>query len=263
MGTVIFNGVSSEDLGIVVQSPPSHNFPEKDLEYVKIPGKNGDFLLGDGAYKNVERKYYFAAEIKNNENFSNKMSAIASWLKSSKEYSILEDSYEPDVYRKAIYKDEGSLPNYLWQATSLEATFSCKPQCYLKSGNEEFKINVTESSTDYEIVLENPTLYDSLPLILFSLDDSSDENAKVNIQIQNGTYSSVITYRRKLSDNLNLNGIIDSELEECYDGSEMINKAVAIINYEFPVLKKGTTNITVSIDDGIGTVSFIPRWWRL
>ena len=45
MGNFKFNGTSSEDLGLVIQTPPTYSFPERELETVHVPGRNGDLII--------------------------------------------------------------------------------------------------------------------------------------------------------------------------------------------------------------------------
>ena len=62
MGIIIFNGVSSEDLHILVQHPPEYGFPEKDSESTHVPGRNGDIVVDSGTWQNVDRTYDLAID---------------------------------------------------------------------------------------------------------------------------------------------------------------------------------------------------------
>ena len=44
-GKLIFNDVSSEDLGVVIQTPPIYEYPERVYSSANIPGRNGDLPL--------------------------------------------------------------------------------------------------------------------------------------------------------------------------------------------------------------------------
>ena len=56
MGIVIFNGISSKDLHIQVQTEPDYDFPEKDYNVTHVPGRNGDIVIDQGSWQNVSRK---------------------------------------------------------------------------------------------------------------------------------------------------------------------------------------------------------------
>ena len=53
--------------------------------------------------------------------------------------------------------------------------------------------------------------------------------------------------------------IIDSEIEDCYRGTNNLNSQVSFSNGKFPVLKPGANGISVS---GV-TAEITPRWWRI
>ena len=214
MGYVVFNGVSSASLGLVIQTPPEETYPSKDVETIHITGRNGDIILDKDSYKNGTRVYNFAigfpeldcievrgiVYVKNSETYSGPpyygwtcndpnldtatyektvrtMSRrptvndityreegygseywpvlseswtigafnfytriFTKWVHSAKGYANLEDSYAPDIYRRAIYYDSGSYVNAYDQATAFEVAFGCKPQKFLKAYAEPINI---------------------------------------------------------------------------------------------------------------------------
>ncbi len=161
MGKIIFNNISSEDLGLVVQTPPSYEFPAKDVESTHVIGRNGDVVIDNSSYKNVTRTYNVASVFRKGTNFVQNANRIVEWLYSSKGYARLEDTYEPDYYRKAVYSSGGdNLSNYYDEATVIKISFVCQPQRWLKIGEEETKIQNGESA-----ILSNPTKYTALPKI--------------------------------------------------------------------------------------------------
>ena len=62
MGKIIFDGKSSDNYGIVVEVLPDYSSAEKNVEFVDVPGRNGQIAIDNGTYKTVERKYNFVAE---------------------------------------------------------------------------------------------------------------------------------------------------------------------------------------------------------
>ena len=151
MGNLIFNGVSTVDLGAVIQTPPVYEFPSKTYEHIKIEGRSGDLLIDNNSYDNVERKYYLALAFLKNSVFVTNARMIVEWLHSVKGYARLEDTYEPEYYRMAAFENPGSLPNLYDEATALEVVFKCKPQRYLKSGEEPILISSSELNETYKI----------------------------------------------------------------------------------------------------------------
>ncbi len=243
MGIITYNGISSKDLGLIVQTIPSYDFPEKDLEYVHVNGRNGDIIQNNKSYKNITRTYYIAKVYKKGESFINSANAIVEWLHSSDTYVRLEDSYEPDFYRMAIFKNEGNLQDYYSQATTLEISFDCKPQKWLKSGDISYEIG-------NGITLINPTNYDSKPIIEVNVTANTTVNIIVgncNIEIKDIPSNDIVT--------------IDCENMECYSQTNNYNKYVSINTNEFPELKKHSeTSISVTANT-IATIK--PRWWTI
>ena len=157
MGIVVFNGISSQDLHIQVQTEPDYDFPEKDYEVTHVPGRNGDIVIDQGSWQNVSRKYNLAMDAVK-ISYTEVASKLVQWLHSASGYARLEDSYEPDFYRMAMYKDSGSISNIYNKAGQIEVEFTCKPQRYFKSGEIA---DIFTTSTEYR----NPTDFPAKPLI--------------------------------------------------------------------------------------------------
>ena len=176
MGWVKFNDIYSStgsgrtaidsSFDLVVQTPPTETYPERDIDVIHITGRNGDIFLDKDSYKNGTRVYNFAVRFPNElaSDFSNITRKVTSWLHSAKGYAILEDSYSPDVYRKALFKNAGSYVNAYDQATAFEVEFDCKPQKFLKAYASALEIPWSNvNNTWYKI--ENPTDQIALPIL--------------------------------------------------------------------------------------------------
>ena len=236
MGIIIFNGVSSMDLHTLVQHPPEYAFPEKDCEATHVPGRNGDIIVDTGSWKNVDRTYNLAIDARK-ISYTEVASKLVQWLHSSNGYARLEDSYEPDFYRMAIYKDQGTISNIYNKAGTIDVTFNCKPQRYFKSGEEPDTIN-------HGMEYRNPTDFASRPKIIVHGSGSG------NIYI--GNYHAGV--------NSIIDGMtIDSEIQDVYYGTTNCNQNVSID--EFPKIVSG--NNYISFSGGITSLEIIPRWWTL
>ncbi len=135
MGIVIFDGRSSKNYGIQVEHPPGYQTPARDYEMVHIPGRNGDLLIDNGSYQNVSREYEIAVGSEDGD-FTEMANRIAEWLHSAPGYARLEDSYEPGYYRMAACSEGITVENLEQHAGRAKAVFNCKPQRFLKSGEE-------------------------------------------------------------------------------------------------------------------------------
>lgn len=237
MGEIIYNGRSSKEIGLEVETFPSYQTPKRSYEKVHIPGRNGDLLIDNGCWENVSRTYLVS--IGSYDRFYYEMmNKVSEWLHSATSYSKLEDSYEPEYYRLGVYLEDFSISNILDQGGKATIEFDCKPQRFLKIGDES--IEITETTE-----LQNPTGFPSRPVI------------KVY-----GTGSGTIVvgnYTIKISD-IGSQIIIDSEIQDAYYDKINKNQVITLSN-GFPELNKGYTSIGFS--GGISKLEVIPKWFTL
>ena len=55
--TLEFDGESSKSYGVYITGEAVYNAPEKDVEMISIPGRNGSFALDKGRFENIEVTY--------------------------------------------------------------------------------------------------------------------------------------------------------------------------------------------------------------
>lgn len=236
MGIVMFNGTSSQDLHALVQTAPEYEFPEKDYSVTHVEGRNGDIVIDTGSWKNVPRTYNLAIDTRK-ISYAEVASKLVQWLHSASGYARLEDSYEPDFYRMAIYKDSGSISNIYSKAGQIEISFDCKPQRYLKSGEVS---DLFMSNTEYR----NPTDFPSKPKIV--VHGSGSGTVKI------GAYEITIF---NILDGMT----VDCEIQDTYKNDINCNSRVSIS--EYPKIIAG--NNTISMSGGVTSIEITPRWWML
>ena len=252
MGVITFNGVSSSEFHIQVEHLPGYDSPKKDYEIVHVPGRNGDIVIDSGTYQNVQRKYEIAVTTEVKKPFYIMANDVVNWLRSSSGYARLEDSYEPEFYRKAFYEDEISVTNILGEAGRAEITFNCKPQRYLKSGEDIIEIDGSLALVN----IDNPTQFDALPFIVIYIDTESN-SAYGQIRINNN----FIKVSNELGTGIS-SVTIDSELQDAYSGNINLNNKVSL-QKGFPILLPGSNSIYLDEDHPVSKVEVIPRWWTL
>lgn len=154
-----FGGVKSSDYGIYVSGEGTFNAPERDVELIEIPGRNGDFSLDKGRFKNITVTYPVFNYETNLTDFRTRLSDFRNALKSKIGYQRLEDTFHPDEYRMATFIDVFEVQPVMYNtASTIELTFNCKPQRFLKSG--EVIQTVTSGGA-----FTNPTPFEAHPLI--------------------------------------------------------------------------------------------------
>lgn len=240
------NRVSSEDYGVLVETLPNREFPRRVTSRVTVPGRSGDIVIDGGSYGNVSRSYNIAFGDES-ELFVDMADAVVQWLSNARgeeEYYELRDTYEPGVFRKARFDNEGIFNNIYNHAGRTTITFDCAPQRYLESGIEEVSLSSTGGT------LTNPGM-PSHPLIKLT-----------------GTGDAVLTvgsYPVNISD---LSGSIwiDCDLMDAFHENENLNSKISLQN-GWPVLVSGDNTITIAPQDGktfeATSLKIIPRWWKL
>ena len=159
--SLVFGGIDSAEYGIYITGEAVYNAPERAVELVSVPGRNGQVAIDQGRWENVEVTYPAGCFGDSQADFAQKISAFRNAIASKIGYQRLTDTYNSDEYRMAMYTAglEVNAENK-WNGTAGEfnITFNCKPQRWLTSG--ETPVVVTSGDT-----LTNPTLYESSPLL--------------------------------------------------------------------------------------------------
>lgn len=233
---LIFGGEDSSTFGIYISGEGVFDAPERTVEMVEIPGRNGALTIDKGKYENIEVTYpAFNYEPAMND-FVDNLSDFRNALCSKKGYQRLEDTFHPDEFRMAVYRSGLEVkPIKYNSASQFDITFDCKPQRFLKSGETVITLTGTDTIT-------NPTLFDSKPLLVVT----GTGNLTVNgVQI---AISATPT-------------TIDCELMEAYNGTTSRNSDIVLTPNEFPTLAPGENTITLG--SGITKVEITPRWWRI
>jgi hypothetical protein len=130
----IFNGKKSSDFDVWASGLNIFHSPERRIERIQVPGRNGELLIEDGSFENTELLFKDCFIPRNfSENFTN----LSNYLNRQKGYQRLELSWLPDEYRLAAFHGdiEASMKN--WDGMGkFDLSFNCKPQRFLKSGEE-------------------------------------------------------------------------------------------------------------------------------
>ena len=151
-----FDGTSSRDYGVYITGEAVFNAPQRDVQMVDIPGRNGAYALDKGNFNNITVKYPASIVADNEIDFAEAVSDLRNFLCSKTGYCRLEDEYNPDEYRMAIYKSGLEVSHDMLTAGEFDITFECKPQRWLKSG--ETAVTLTSGND-----ITNPTLFPSRP----------------------------------------------------------------------------------------------------
>ena len=156
---LFFDGESSRNYGVYITGEAVYNSPERDVEMIKIPGRNGEFALDNGRFENIEVTYPAGIFANNETDFAAAISDFRNFLASRVGYCRLEDEYNPNEYRMAVYKSGLNVDPAKLEAGEFSITFDCKPQRWLKDGETAVAIGEwgeTETASGDIVTVENP-----------------------------------------------------------------------------------------------------------
>lgn len=231
-----FDNVSSASYGVYISGTETFAVPGRARQMVSVPGRNGDLILDDGRFDNVEIRY--TCFIK--EDFRDRFSDFINFLAQYTAYAKLYDTYHPEETRIGVPM-LAFLPQTGPANTSGRFTisFNCKPQRYLVDGMIE-----TIYSGGIDDTLTNPTNMTARPEIIVYGYGTINVGGQSMTILQHGSPYMVI----------------DSETMDAHYNAVNLNAYLRAD--DFPVLPPGQTRI-VSSGNNFDEIDITPRWWRL
>ena len=198
--SLVFGNIDSADYGIYITGEAVFNAPERAVEMVKVPGRNGALALDQGRWENIEVSYPAGCFGDDQNDFATRISNFRNAVCSQIGYQRLTDTYNPNEYRMGVYADGLDVkPASMNRAGEFTITFNCKPQRFLTSGE-------TEETVSSGGTLTNPTEYESSPLLKVEGYGNISFNDH-NISIENIVLGNVLLRESaQLEQNINFNG---------------------------------------------------------
>lgn len=226
-----FDGVSTKDFGVYINGAQTYDAPARSREVISVPGRNGDLIIDNGRYENTEVTYHAFIY----RDFEVNVEGFRNLLLSRTSYKRLEDTYHPQEFRLGIYNGNFSADVVEWlEAGEFDLTFNCKPQRFLKSGEDA--ITFTSGGS-----VLNETMQTTKPLLrVYGTGTFSIGGATMTISSAN-VYTD-----------------IDCDLMDAFKGTTNCN---GNISGTFAALAPGDNAITLG--SGITKIEITPRWWVL
>ena len=224
----IFNGISSTNFGMYISKKKIYSFPARDMSFQAVPGRNGDVIIDNGRYENIEISYTVGFK-----NLKENISEIKNWLCQSG-YCRLTDTYQPDCFRYAAFSTKLDISETIKNVGEATITFNCKPYIYNFYGQEAQTF--TGSFSIYNFFGVNAEPYIKI---------TGTGTVHLNINERTYTIKDIDEYIE-----------IDSELMNAFKENTLCNKDIGFT--EFPVLKPGESYISFVGD--VEKIEIIPRW---
>ena len=238
-----YNGISSLEMGLRIESKNVFSAPEYEVDFLSIPGRDGELIAGPGRYPNVQVTYSVFLPAKSTQELAEKITAVKEWLYDEPDrYHELIDTYDAEFYREAVYAGKLDIEDELNRIGVFTISFSCKPFRHSLSGARFHSITASDT------VLTNPYITTSKPYI--KIYGSGQITLTIQSASKNTTWNflDVDTYIE-----------VDSELMNFYRGTELQNDMV--VGDGFPNLARGRN--TISFTGNVSRIDILPRWVTL
>lgn len=243
MNYFVYNGTSSADMGIRIESKNVFSAPKYDVQFAEIPGRHGDLIVGGGRYPNVQIIYSVFVPAKTISELASKITAIKRWLYASQDaYHTLTDTYDTAFFRKAVFASKLDIEDELNRIGVFSITFSCLPFRYSSDGQTAVTITTSGQS------LTNPYGFSSKPLIRVNGSGSGSLTVITNGSLKVWQVQSIDGYVD-----------IDSEQMNCFKGTVLKNDKVS--GTGFPILEPGSNTFVMM--GGVTSLAVTPRWCTL
>lgn len=247
-----FGTIDSRNYGVYISGTGRLNIPERVYELTSVPGKMGDVPIDYKKVANAELVYpaFFAPLGGSYGNYATLNAAVGAFrtaLLTTHGYAELCDTYDLTHYRKAVFIGDIEIePTTVFDAAQFELTFNVAPQRYVDLDDITVASGVTKTLTLTEFPADIMNLEPIITVTgtgTITFKDISDNVLKTITITQNpGTV------------------VINSQLKECYSGSDSANGWVQFSDYQFPVfgafygyagqVKVTTSGVSLSIDPG-------------
>lgn len=241
MGVIIFDGVSSQSVGVTVEGYSSAPIPERDVDYITVPGRSGNLIVDNGAFLGYNQKYNMFWK-RSSEN----RRAVVGWL-TNDGYVRFEDENDPDHFRMAHFSGGIEIDNRMDVLDRASVEFHFKPQRFLTSGETYIFYFSGADETMPPITIFNPTSNKALPIIRVYGNGKLTFDCGATITVAGNTSDYCVE--------------IDCETLNCTLGNTSANANNLVTFSGDPFLAAG--NNTINVGSGITDIDIKPRWWEL
>lgn len=172
-------------------------------------------------------------------------------------YRRLETSDDPDHFWLARIENSPAISQRMRMLAPFDITFDCKPQRFLKSGEEKIVFYPTDTDGLWGIKskIYNQYGFSAKPLISIYADGNMIGDFSI-VQYETGEKRRVLWQIKEEPFCLNF----DCDTHNVYNDNGNQNKNVS--SYEFPEIFPGENEFN-AWGLGITKVEFTPRWWEL
>lgn len=131
--SLVFNGVDlGKECDMFVLGKGAFGAPSRDVTQIHVPGRNGDILIDNGGWNNIDVTYPSCCIL---SNFRENVEKLRGYLLANPGYHELIDPYNPDETRYAEFRGPFTPEAFTAKGNNagmFDLTFNCKPQRFLR-----------------------------------------------------------------------------------------------------------------------------------
>lgn len=131
--SLVFNGVDlGKECDMFVLGKGAFGAPSRDVTQIHVPGRNGDILIDNGGWNNIDVTYPSCCIL---SNFRENVEKLRGYLLANPGYHELIDPYNPDEVRYAEFRGPFTPEAFTAKGNNagmFDLTFNCKPQRFLR-----------------------------------------------------------------------------------------------------------------------------------
>ncbi|WP_277630403.1 phage tail domain-containing protein [Atopococcus tabaci] len=232
-----YKGVLSTDFYLYIQNDISFPSPEADIEFVEIPGRDGELAISNNRLKGVSFPIPVILNLPANQTIEDVSTRISNWLKNDIGWYPLRFSGSDDYEYIALFYEQFDIKENLETYGRTVLNFRLKPyKRLLKDREIAMENGQTVLNTGYR---------QSKPLIeIEAVGDVTLQNNGKDWLILRGVDGSIT---------------VDSEMMTVYKGDRLqADKMIGTLSPMFPLLDIGENAITWT--GNVTRVTITPRW---
>ena len=239
MNYFVYKGIRSCDLGLRIEKKDVFSAPQYNVDFLAIPGRDGDLIAGAGRFPNVQITYTVFVVAKSVNELYDRLALVKNWLYTGMDsYHELSDTYDTQCYRFGVFAGKLDIDEQMNRIGMFTISFSCKPFRRTVEGDASVPFFKDGSIT-------NPFPFTSRPLIRVI------GTGEGTLTLTTPNHTAIWTFT-------DINGYldIDSEQMNFYKDATPMNDTGS--GSGFPLLYSGDNEVAFSGD--IIEVHITPRW---
>lgn len=245
-----FNGYDSREFDCYITTKTVFNQPKRQIDFISIPGRNGDVIIDSGRYSNIQIKLglrQFTKKITDDFSldFGDNLKRLTDWLSQGQNYYTYSDSYDPEYYRQVCITSV-NVNQRRKDVADITLEMNAKPLKYKISGDTAITISEARTSINPFVNREN---MESRPYYkLYMASGHSNETVTLTVNGRAYNIDHVTGYVE-----------IDCDLMNVYKSTTNKNKDYRPDqDGNFPLLQVGDN--LISFSNNISYIEIKPRW---